>query len=423
MLGCQIALACGGASQEGEPLPLVEGQCAPQSVSEVQLPAGETVGVCTSRVAGASAIVAEEQYPVGLIYDGHPHEALPDRVAYLTFDDGPSEWTLEFLQILLEKQVKATFFINAKHLKGSAGLEGEYRDGNKDSVAFRDVLARVVQDGHAIGNHTVGHTDLAGLNEQAAAKELDENERLINTALVQAMQPTRVLSLVRPPFGSPWFRGKVVPQDVVVARKTTGNIVRNRGVNVLWNIDSSDSREWAADESYTKAGGRVTADPSVSFASKVQRLQTTILGDALVTNHKGVVILMHDTHNATRDALPAIIDGLRAAGYSFATVEEFVESRWRRSSLQMTPGPGLYNACMPDDDRGCMRVGGPTKERICGRVLQAYQAAGGEPLLGAAVGALQTATGSAAFTQEFEHGILALHPELAPPCNVAVISK
>ncbi len=415
-----LCAACNGTGTEFGPLSLTEGVCVQRVASEVELPAGNDVRVCSTRVQGASAIVASEAYPFGPLYEDGHNEPLPDGVAYLTFDDGPSEWTFEFLRILREKQVKGTFFINAKNLKGEKGLEGDYLDSRSRKIAFRDVLAQTVDDGHVLGNHTVHHVDLAGLTPEEAAEELDENERLANVALVQAKRPTRVVSLLRPPFGSPWYKGKAILQDVIAARRTTGGIMRNRGINVLWNVDSTDSREWAVGESYTRRPNEVKVDPAVSYDAKVERLKKTVLSNPLVAEHKGVVILMHDTHNATRDALPGIIDGLRAAGYSFATIEEFVESRWHRSSLEMTPGPGHHDACMPDDDRGCIRVG-PAGDRICGRVLQAYQAAGGEAMLGAPSGALQMGVGSAAVSQPFEHGALALHPELAPPCNVATV--
>lgn len=98
--------------------------------------------------------------PLGV---GYPDTVspLPSHVAYLTFDDGPSEWTNDFLDILKAKGAAATFFVNAKNLKGEAGLDGTYQDDNGNTVAFRDVLEREVHEGHAIGNHPVNDADLA----------------------------------------------------------------------------------------------------------------------------------------------------------------------------------------------------------------------------------------------------------------------
>ena len=180
-----------------------------------------------------------------------------------------------------------------------------------------------------------------------AAAELDLNEQLVNAALVKAGATPRALTLVRPPFGSPWYHHAPLPADPVAAAATTGRLIANRGLDVMWTIDSSDSAEWATGESYTRAGGGVTVDASVSYADKVARIQSTVLGDPSIAARAGAIILMHDTHNATRDALAAVIDGLVAKGYTFGTIEELAQQRWGRPSLGLTPGPALFAACVP----------------------------------------------------------------------------
>jgi hypothetical protein len=113
-----------------EPVPLVippGGYCAP--VRQASQPASELAegeaepspGVCEG---GAMAMPSQHTplRPLGVGYQ-EGDNPIPPRMAYLTFDDGPSEWTHQFLDILAQKGVKATFFVTAKQFKGEAGLE------------------------------------------------------------------------------------------------------------------------------------------------------------------------------------------------------------------------------------------------------------------------------------------------------------
>jgi peptidoglycan/xylan/chitin deacetylase (PgdA/CDA1 family) len=118
-----------------------------------------------------------------------------------------------------------------------------------------------------------------------------------------------------------------------------------RGVNVLWNVDSTDSREWAQGESFSS-----TADPfpppaadAPSYDEKVARIVTSVLQDRRIARGAGAIIVLHDTHNTTRDALPAVIAGLREAGYTFGVVEDLVLSRWQASSGELYPRAALHD--------------------------------------------------------------------------------
>jgi peptidoglycan/xylan/chitin deacetylase (PgdA/CDA1 family) len=367
--------------------------------------------------AGAPGPPDDPSRPLGF---GLPSgvDELPHATAYLTFDDGPSDWTGEFLDILAGKGVHATFFVNAKNLKGSKGLDGTYVDAAGHEAVYRDLLKREVDEGHVIGNHTVDHKDLAALSVADAAAELDLNEQLVNAALLATGATPRPLTLVRPPFGSPWYHHAPLPADPAAAAATTGRLVANRGVDVMWTLDSTDSAEWAMGESYERSLGGVIVDPAVSFTDKVARIRTTVLGDASIAAGQGVIILMHDTHNATRDALPDVIDGLRAAGYAFGTIEELARQRWGRASLALTPGPAVFAGCVPQSQWGCEGPpGADAAHSVCGRLWRAYQSAGGAPKLGAPTGAPAVDATTGVTTQPFERGTLALHPERVAPCS------
>src|SRR6185436_4181403 len=119
--------------------------------------------------------------------------------------------TNTFLDILKDKGVHATFFVTAKQLKGEAGLDATYQDDRGQTVVFRDVLKRELDEGHQIANHTVNHVDLAHITNAQITSEIDENELLVNRALVRAGGKPELLTLFRPPYGSPWFTGIAGP--------------------------------------------------------------------------------------------------------------------------------------------------------------------------------------------------------------------
>jgi peptidoglycan-N-acetylglucosamine deacetylase len=288
-----------------------------------------------------SADPAANAPPRGLGYPNDP-EPLPERIAYLTFDDGPSEWTPAILEILQQQGILATFFITARQLKGPAGLHTRFTDAHGDRRSLQEVLATTLAQGHALGNLTADNLDLATLGSAEAACQFDANERAINAALSEQGVAPRPITLLRPPFGSPWYSERSLP-DPSAEQARIAALLAPRGVNVLWNIDSTDAREWAQGESFSS-----TADPyppptaeAPSYDDKVARILTSVLDDPRIARGEGAIIVLHDTHNTTRDALPALIAGLRDAGYEFGSVEDLVVSRWQTTSDELYPRPPL----------------------------------------------------------------------------------
>jgi peptidoglycan/xylan/chitin deacetylase (PgdA/CDA1 family) len=360
--------------------------------------------------------------PMGVGYPGAIN-ALPPHVAYLTFDDGPSEWTNTFLDILRDKGVKATFFVTAKQLKGEQGLDASYQDASGNTIVFRDVLKREVDEGHQIANHTVNHIDLAHVTPAQISSEIDENEFLMNRALVRAGSQPQLLSLFRPPYGSPWFTGIAGPSQPQASAR-----ISSHGLNIMWTVTSGDAADWAIGESYSRTATPTLGDKPPTLEVKKQRVLHDVVESAPTLNGDGLVILMHDTHSVTRDVLPEIIDGLAAKGYSFETIEHYVQWRWGRPSADLTPGPGLYQSCIPDRDWGCEALGGAPlgsdrATEVCGRMWVAYHAFGGRETLGAPLGAPERSAETGIVSQAFEGAILELHPENPPPCNMIAFPR
>lgn len=176
----------------------------------------------------------------------------------LTYDDGPGELTPRLLDELAAAKAPATFF-----------LIGASAQRHPDTVA------RIAAAGHEIGNHTQDHVylhrqDAAGQQTQVAAGQAS-----IEAAGGRA-------TLLRPPFGS--------YDDV------TGEVARAAGLPiVLWDVDT---RDWQHHDAQT------TRETAIAQAKR------------------GSIILMHDVHDASVDATPAIIEGLRARGFTLATVSD-----------------------------------------------------------------------------------------------------
>lgn len=102
-----------------------------------------------------------------------------DKCVALTFDDGPSVYTDELLDILKENDVKATFFV----LGRSAKIQG-------------DTIERMVIEGHDVGNHSFDHKDLRTLNEEGLAFQIKETSDLISSLANYKVK------LLRPPYGA-----------------------------------------------------------------------------------------------------------------------------------------------------------------------------------------------------------------------------
>jgi peptidoglycan/xylan/chitin deacetylase (PgdA/CDA1 family) len=122
----------------------------------------------------------------------------------LTFDDGPSEYTLELLDYLAKEQIKATFCVMGAHIEQNS-----------------DILKRIYKEGHQIASHTYSHPHLMSLSNEDIVYEIAATEKLIEKVL--GIRP----NYIRPPFGE--------------ADERVKGIMRAMGYKVLlWNVDPTD---------------------------------------------------------------------------------------------------------------------------------------------------------------------------------------
>ncbi|MCA9854335.1 MAG: polysaccharide deacetylase family protein, partial [Dehalococcoidia bacterium] len=183
-------------------------------------------------------------------------------VIYLTFDDGPNgKYTPLVLDVLARYNAAATFFVLGKEVE------------RKPSMA-----ARIVAEGHTIGNHIYHHRDLNGAGLDAFVAEVGSTQQ----AIAKATGHTSLC--LRPPYGA------------------TGPTVRARAdqlglVTVLWDIDPQDWRRPGS---------------------------TLIASDVIETAYDGAIVLLHDgggDRSQTVQALETILATLSQRGYRFASLD------------------------------------------------------------------------------------------------------
>ena len=193
--------------------------------------------------------------------------SLPPKTIVLTFDDGPHpRYTDRILEILKKNRIKSVFF----QLGSNVGAMKENKiQPTKASAATR----RLVEAGFTIGSHAFSHNQLPAMTDREVALEIEQTNRMLENV---TNVPT---VLFRPPYGD---------KDP----KVNAAIQAHKMRNILWSIDS---RDWA--------------DPvAKSIANRV-------IGEARKLN-RGIVLL-HDIHERTIDALPSIIETLRKDGFRF----------------------------------------------------------------------------------------------------------
>ena len=254
----------------------------------------------------------QEDYPFSPGY--YFHDELPEQTAFLTFDDGPGDWTSSILDTLARENVKATFFVCARwNMKGKSGTLFQ---------KYPDVLKRMKHEGHVIANHTATHRTLTWMGEDSIKFEILFNQRMLDEALGD---DSVRMTVFRPPMGRPWFSNVPLKEKVRVV-----DIISGYAVTMLWSIDSSDSWDWAEGEWYRNSS-RVDSGTE-SFRLKKTRIYNRVLKGA---DGRGAVVLFHDTHNTTAEVLPEIIAGLKAKGYVFGTAEDLLLWKYGVSSSEL----------------------------------------------------------------------------------------
>jgi peptidoglycan/xylan/chitin deacetylase (PgdA/CDA1 family) len=202
----------------------------------------------------------------------------------LTFDDGPDRQTTPLILDSLRKHhLKATFFVIGRQVEKNPGI-----------------LRRIVKEGHTIGNHTYDHADLSDLSPKRMRLELQSTQEAVDDALGYHYQ----MELMRPPYGNPYIGGS----DALPAFR---KVVRGQKLfPVMWTLDPSD---------YLFGGHPEGVVRSVVSADKTGRKA-----------ERDQVLLLHDTHRQTAQALPRIIHHYERSGRRFTAVDELLTDKYAR---------------------------------------------------------------------------------------------
>src|SRR5712671_4553699 len=181
----------------------------------------------------------------------------------MTFDDGPSAaLTPKLLDLLAAHHIKATFFVIGEMV-----------------AEHPEILARAAREGHEIASHSWSHPNFAKMSQESIRSQLQRTDDEINSAT--GKRPT----LFRPPYGSITEREKRWIHDEF------GYEI------ILWDVDPLD---W-------KRPG-----PAV------------VRNRILKETRPGSIVLSHDIHPGTIEAMPSTFDELEAKGFKFVTVSELI---------------------------------------------------------------------------------------------------
>ena len=200
----------------------------------------------------------------------------------MTFDDGPSATlTPKLLDILAAHRIKATFFVIGENV-----------------AEHPEIVARAAREGHEIGNHSWSHPNFGKMSDDGVRSQLQRTDDAIKSAT--GSRPT----LLRPPYGSITAREKRWIHDQF------GYQI------ILWDVDPYD---W-------KRPG-----PSV------------VRNRILKETRPGSIVLSHDIHPGTIEAMPLTFDALEAKGFKFVTISELI----RMAVPQSSPAPAETRESIP----------------------------------------------------------------------------
>ena len=196
----------------------------------------------------------------------------------ITFDDGPSAAsTPRLLDLLRSRNIKATFYVLGENVQ-----------------AHPEIVRRIVAEGHEIGSHTWDHKQLTKMGDDAVRSEINRTRDAIRRAA--GVEP----QTLRPPYGAMSSR-----QREFVHQEYGYPIV-------LWSVDPLD---------WKRPGSSVVSSRIVAGT------------------RRGSIILAHDIHAPTIEAMPATLDALLRKGFRFVTVSQLLAMKSGPAKPDKEPAP------------------------------------------------------------------------------------
>lgn len=234
--------------------------------SQSKAAAGKEKDTSKAQARSYSLTELRRKYSQSFIFEGSKER----KQIALTFDDAPdTEYTPKVLDILHKHGVKATFFV--------VGYK---------AAEHPEVVKRMIREGHVVGNHSYGHTQLKKLSQPKFIQEIEKTEQVLSPIIGYTPR------LVRPPYGA-------INDDELAWLAGNGYLTVN------WNVDPEDWRGVPKE---------------------------TVLKRSLDGAAPGAIILMHSATGTggslqgTVDALPEVITGLKSKGYKLVTLTELLKT-------------------------------------------------------------------------------------------------
>lgn len=199
-------------------------------------------------------------------YNGIALGSNEQKYIYLTFDLGyEAGYTEQILDALKEQNVQATFFVTAHYVNSAS-----------------DILQRMIDEGHIIGNHTVNHKSMPSLTDEEVKTEIMTLHQAVYEKYGYEMK------YIRPPKGE--FSERTLSISEGLGYKT-----------VMWSFAYVD---WDEDN-----------QPSEEDAM-----------DKIISNlHNGEVMLLHGTSKTNASIMSELIKNIKEQGYEIRSLDEFVQ--------------------------------------------------------------------------------------------------
>ena len=199
----------------------------------------------------------------------------------MTFDDGPHpQNTPRLLDMLRARNIKATFYVIGRSVD-----------------LYPQIVRRTAAEGHEIGNHTYTHRLLSKLGDDEVRKEMTRcRDAVQNAAGVQ-------MRTMRPPYGG------LLQRQREMVHSEFGY------PTILWSVDPLD---------WKRPGPSVVTSRILSGTTP------------------GGIVLAHDLHSQTVDAMPATLDGLLKRGFKFVTVSQLIAMKAEPATAQASVTPQNY---------------------------------------------------------------------------------
>lgn len=246
-----------------------------RAVGAATHPAVETQAVAESPENWGLGFGAEGTQPTGNVsaaelakYNAYYVGSDQEKVIYLTFDAGYENGNTEpILDALKKHNATATFFVVGHYLESAPEL-----------------IKRMVEEGHTVGNHTYHHPDMSSISDKAAfAKEMDDV-----VALYQEITGQEMTLYYRPP------QGKYSRENLQMAQEMGYT-------TFFWSLAYVD---WYQDQQPT-------------HEEAFQKLTSRI--------HPGAIVLLHSTSQTNGEIMDELLTKWEEMGYSFRPLSELVE--------------------------------------------------------------------------------------------------